>query len=68
MPDSHNNRAVSGAAAEPAAAAGGVQRSWTGTGKTAVNSNSNTESSEFELTDTAHIVQRIDISTKYENR
>lgn len=60
LPDSHR-------AAVAAAAAGGqrsAKKSWTSTGKTAVN----TESSEFELADTAHIVQRVDISTKFENK
>lgn len=56
---------AAGAAAPGRKGAG--KKSWTGTGKTAVNSN-NTESSEFELADTAHILQRVDISTKYENR
>lgn len=59
LPNSHNRAAA-------AVAAKGAKKSWTGTGKTAVNSNA--ESSEFELADTPHIVQRIDISTKYENR
>lgn len=41
-----------------------AKKSWTSTGKTAVNNN--TQSSEFELADTAHIVQRVDVSTKFE--
>lgn len=60
LPDSHR-------AAVPAVRGGqrsGMKKSWTSTGKTAVN----TQSSEIELVDTAHILQRVDVSTKFENK
>lgn len=63
-PINHNlfgSHRAAGAAGERQRSA---KKSWTGSGKTAVN----TESSEFELAGTAHIVQRIDTSTKFENR
>lgn len=58
LPDSHMAAVAAGRGQRLA------MKSWTSTGNTAVN----TESSEFELADTAHIVQRVDISTKFENK
>lgn len=63
LPDSNRAAAVVGAAGEQQIYPP-TKNSWTSSGKTALN----TDSSDFELADTAHIVERIDVSTKYENR
>lgn len=61
LPDNHR------AAVLPAAVRGGqrsAKKSWSSTGNTAVD----TQSSEYELADTAHILQRADVSTKFESK